>query len=285
MKIRSCSLLLIPLLAVTGCDQLQTSLNGDQAASTTTADTASAAATDSSAVVATVNGSRITKDVLDVYAGQRMSKNAEDATPEAMLNELITLELMRQEADSKGLGSQPVVMASLNQLQRSALAGAAIKDYMDKNPVTDEDAKTYYDEQIGTPGKEYKARHILLESEDDAKAVIVMLDTGKDFSELAKEKSTGPSGPTGGELGWFGANQMVKEFSDAAAALEKGSYTKTPVQTQFGWHVIILDDVRDSTPPPFDEVKDRLKMGLANQNLQKHIAEIRETAKIDIPQK
>ncbi len=87
-----------------------------------------------------------------------------------------------------------------------------------------------------------------------------MLDTGRDFSELAKEKSTGPSGPSGGELGWFGAGQMVKPFADAAATMDKGTYSKTPVQTEFGWHVIMLDDVRDSTPPPFEDVKDRLKI-------------------------
>jgi len=285
MKISSCSLLLVPLLALTGCDQLQSSLGTGKPASSTAADTAVATATDTSEVIATVNGAPITKSVLDVYSGQRTSKGAEDATPETMLNELITLELMRQEADSKGLGSHPVVVASINQLQRSALAGAAIKDFMDNNPITDDDAKAYYDENIATPTKEYKARHILLENEEDAKAAISMLDNGSDFSELAKEKSTGPSGPTGGELGWFSPAQMVKEFSDATAALEKGSYTKTPVQTQFGWHVIMLDDIRDSTPPPFDDVKGRLKVGLANQKLQQHIAEIRETAKIDIHQK
>ena len=286
MKIRFCSLLLIPLLTSTGCDQLQTSLNGDKTASTPAADTATAIATanatDSSEVVATVNGAPITRTVLEVYAGQRTAKGADEATTEAVLNELVTLELMRQEADSKGLGSQPMVIASLNQLQRSALAGAAIKDFMEKNPITDADAKTYYDEQIGVPGKEYKARHILVETEEIAKTVISMLDGGMDFSELAREKSTDSSGANGGELGWFSPQQMVKEFSDAAAALEKGSYTKSPVQSQFGWHVIMLEDVRDSTPPPFDEVKDRLKMGLANQSLQQHIQQIRETAKIEI---
>jgi peptidyl-prolyl cis-trans isomerase C len=282
MKLRSYSLLLVPLLAITGCDQMQTSLDSARNDSKTPATAETSAAAETGEVVATVNGSPITKAVLDVYSGQRMAKGAEEATPETMLNELITLELMRQEADSKGLGSQPVVVASIDQLQRSALAGAAIKDFMDKNPVQDEAIKTYYDQNIAAPGKEYQARHILVEKEDDAKNIISLLDTGTDFSELAKEKSTDSSGASGGELGWFSPGQMVKEFADAAAALEKGSYTKTPVKTQFGWHVILLEDVRDSTPPPFDDVKDRLKMGLANQELQKHIQQIRETAKIEI---
>ncbi|MGD2112724.1 MAG: peptidylprolyl isomerase, partial [Gammaproteobacteria bacterium] len=144
------------------------------------------------------------------------------------------------------------------------------------------DAKQFYDTQVGVPGKEYKARHILVETEDEAKDIITRLDDGVDFSELAKEKSTGPSGPSGGELGWFGAGQMVKPFADAAAAMEKGTYSKTPVQTEFGWHVIMLDDMRDSTPPPFDDVKERLKVLLTNQNLQQHISELRESASIDL---
>lgn len=279
MNIRLTTLLLVPLLTATGCDQLKTSLD---TAKHTAAPEVTSAAVDDSPAVATVNGTPITRTVLDIYAGQRVAKGAEDASTDTMLNELITLELMRQEAVKNGLGSSPVVIASLNQLERSAMAGAAIKDFMDKNPVSDEQAKAYYDEQIAIGGKEYKARHILLEKEDDAKTVISMLDTGMDFGELAKEKSTGPSGPTGGELGWFSPGQMVKEFSDATAALEKGKYTEKPVQTQFGWHVIQLEDVRDITPPPFDDVKDRLKVGLANQNLQNHIKEMRAQAQVQV---
>jgi peptidyl-prolyl cis-trans isomerase C len=189
---------------------------------------------------------------------------------------------MRQDSIKKGLDSQPVVIATLNQTTRTTLAGIAIKDFMSKNPVTDEAAKVAYDEQMGAAGKEYNARHILVADEDTAKEVIKLLDSGSDFSELAKEKSTGPSGASGGKLGWFGAGQMVKPFSDAAAELEKGAYTKAPVQTQFGWHVIILDDVRDSTPPPFDDVKDRIKMLLANQQLQAYVESMKNTATIDI---
>jgi len=277
MKIRSYSLLLVPLLALTGCDQMQSSLETAK-----TADNAVAPAADTGDVVVTVNGKTISKTVLDVYSGQREAKGAQDASRDSILNELIALELMRQEADNKGLGSQPVVIASINQLQRSALAGAAIKDFMEKNPVTDADARAYYDEKINIPGKEFKARHILVDTEDDAKAIISMLDSGKDFSELAKQKSTDSSAASGGDLGWFRPGQMVKEFADAAAALEKGHYTKTPVKTQFGWHVIMLDDVRDTTPPPFDDIKDRLKLGLAQQKLQKHMAELRKAATIVI---
>jgi peptidyl-prolyl cis-trans isomerase C len=272
----------IPLLAVlalvAGCDKLPSAGQTDA--------TAPAASTPviEGVVVATVNGTPLTQSVLAVYSAQRKSQraNPEDSNQEDVLNELIALELMRQESVSKGLNAQPMVVAALNQQERTALAGAAIKDFMNNNPVSDEAAKELYDAQIGKPGKEFNARHILVETEDEARAVIALLDQGSDFSELAKEKSTGPSGSSGGKLGWFGAGQMVAPFSDATAKLEKGEYTKEPVQTQFGWHVIILDDTRESTPPPFEDVKDRLKMLLANQQLQQHVEELKTSADIEI---
>jgi peptidyl-prolyl cis-trans isomerase C len=265
------------LLILGGCDQMQTALPTSPVTSGSTAPELTGE------VVATVNGNKITEDVFDVYSNQRAAKaHGSDADRETILNELVALELMRQEAIAKGLANTTLVAATLNQLDRSTMAGAAIKSFMDENPVTDEAVKAFYDAQVGVPGKEYKARHILVETEDEAKAIIAELDSGKDFSELAKEKSTGPSGPSGGELGWFGAGQMVKPFADAAAAMEKGTYSKEPVQTEFGWHVIMLDDTRESTPPPFEDVKERLKLLMANQNLQEHINTLREAAKVEI---
>jgi peptidyl-prolyl cis-trans isomerase C len=280
MNYRHTLVLIASLAAVSGCDQMQSGSltdTGNTATSTTP--------TVEGVVVATVNNSPITQDVLDVYASQRKAQagnNEQANSEEAVLNELISLELMRQDAVSKGLNKQPIVIAALDQQTRTALAGAAIKDFMASNPVSDEAAQALYDEQIGVAGKEYNARHILVADEETANEVIKLLDSGSDFSELAKEKSTGPSGPSGGKLGWFGADQMVKPFSEATATLEKGAYTKTPVQTQFGWHVIILDDTRESTPPPFDDVKDRIKLLLANQQLQQYIESMKSSASIDI---
>jgi peptidyl-prolyl cis-trans isomerase C len=270
-------LLIAALVLIAGCDQMQTALKSGPAA-----DNQSAAMTGD--VIATVNGAPITQQVLDVYKQQRAAKGAklDESNPDAPLNELISLELMRQEAVSNGADADPAISATLNQLERSTMAGAAIKTFMTNNTVTDEEARETYDTKIGVGGKEYNARHVLVETEDEAKEIIKLLDDGGDFAELAKQKSTGPSGSSGGELGWFGPGQMVEPFSDATAALEKGSYTKEPVQTQFGWHVILLEDTRDSTPPPFEDVKDRLKLMLTNQKLQEHIAQIRTDAKIDI---
>jgi peptidyl-prolyl cis-trans isomerase C len=278
MNYRHALPLLAALTLVTGCDKLP---SAGQTDATAPAATAPAVEGD---VIATVNGTPLTQSVLDVYSAMRNSQNTnpEGSDPQAVLNELISLELMRQESVSKGLNALPMVVAALDQQERTALAGAAIKDFMNSNPVSDEAAQELYDAQVGKSAKEFNARHILVETEDEAKAVIAQLDKGSDFSELAKEKSTGPSGSSGGKLGWFGAGQMVAPFSEAAAKLNKGEYTKEPVQTQFGWHVIILDDTRESTPPPFEDVKDRLKMLLANQQLQQHVEELKNSATIEI---
>ena len=281
MKYHHYLVLIASLAAITGCDQPSSSSSTNNSA-TTPATTEAPAVT--GVVIATVNSTPITQAELDVYSGQRKAPNnsAEANTQEIIMKELISLELMRQESLSKGLDKQPMVVATMDQQVRTALAGAAIQNFMVSNPVTDEDAKKVYDEKMGKPTKEFNARHILVKEQDEAVVIIELLDKGGDFSELAKEKSTGPSGASGGELGWFNETQMVKPFSEAAAGLEKGQYTKTPVQTQFGWHVIILDDSRESTPPPFDDVKDRLKMVLVNQKMQQHVEALREAATIDI---
>jgi peptidyl-prolyl cis-trans isomerase C len=281
MNYRHYLVLIVSLAALAGCDQMQ---SGSRTDSDAAVSAPAAAPAVSGKVAALVNGAPITQNVVDIYATQRKAQpgNEEADSQEVILNELISLELMRQDAVNKGLDTQAAVIATLDQQNRTALAGAAIKDYMAKNPVSDEAARAAYDEQMGAAGKEYNARHILVADEETANNVIKLLDSGSDFSELAKEKSTGPSGPSGGKLGWFSPGQMVKPFSDAAAGLEKGAYTRTPVETQFGWHVIILDDVRDSTPPPFDDVRDRIKLLLANQQLQQYVETMKENAAIEI---
>ena len=246
-------------------------------------DAATTAATPPGKVLATVNGSAITQPVLDVYMEIRKNqKPGNSADRDTVLNELISLELMSQEGINKGLETNPTVIATLDQQQRTVFASAAIKDFLANNPVSDEQARELYDNQIGKAGKEYNARHILVKTQEEAVDIIKQLDNGGNFEELAKEKSTGPSGKAGGKLGWFSPTQMVKPFSDATAKLEKGSYTKEPVQTQFGWHVILLEDSRELTPPAYDEVKERVKLVIANQELQAHIQQLRASADVEI---
>jgi peptidyl-prolyl cis-trans isomerase C len=269
--------LLLPalLLALFGCDQLHTPHQAGNTAATPEPE---------GPVVVTVNGEPIMKSVVDIYAAQRTAnvKKGEKVNDQAILDEMISLELMRQEGVSEGLDTTPVVVATLDQQTRTLLAGAAIRDFIKKNPVTDEQARQVYDKEIGKPTTEYNARHILVKTREEAEEIIHKLDNGADFATLAKAKSTDTSASDGGSLGWFSTAQMVQPFADAVAKLQKGSYTKEPVQTKYGWHVILLEDTRESTPPAFDDIKDRLKVLVANQHLQQHIQQVREKAKIEI---
>jgi len=245
-----------------------------------------AAVQDDSAVVATVNGTPITERALALYQQQRHSRRPNDPTGQdhdAVLNEMINLELARQAGVQQGLDQRSDIQLQIEQQRRAVIAAAAIQEQLQTKPVSEADLKKLYDDNVGD-GKEYKARHILVEQEQQARDLIGELDGGADFSELAKQHSTGPSGKTGGELGWFSAAQMVKPFSDALAGMEKGSYSKEPVQTQFGWHVIMLDDTRESEVPSFEQVKGQLQMMAQNQQVQDYVASLRSNATIEIAQ-
>lgn len=247
---------------------------------------APAAVKDDSAVVATVNGAAITERALDLYQQQRHSRRPNDTTGQdrdAVLNELINLELARQAGVQQGLDQQTDIQLQIEQQRRAVIAAATIQHQLQTSPASEADLKKLYDDNVGD-GKEYKARHILVEEQQQARDLIGELDGGADFSELAKQHSTGPSGKTGGELGWFSASQMVEPFSDALAGMEKGSYSKEPVQTQFGWHVIMLDDTRESEVPSFEQVKGQLQMMAQNQQVQDYVASLRSSAAIEIVQ-
>jgi peptidyl-prolyl cis-trans isomerase C len=278
MKLRYLTLAIGVMIMTGGCDQLQSAGQDSSAAP-------ASAVNDDSAVEATVNGAPITAAVLSLYEKQmktlRPSANIDRNT---ILDEVITLELASQNGSKEGLDKDTTLQLQIEQQRRSVIAAAAIQKYLKDHPITDEELHKLYDEQV-PKGSEYKARHILVEDEDQAKELIVELDGGADFSELAKKHSTGPSGKNGGELGWFSAKQMVAPFSEAVAKLEKGSYTKEPVKTQFGWHVIVLDDVRESTPPSFEQVKPNLQAFAQKQRIQQYVSELRENAKIEIMNK
>ncbi len=239
-------------------------------------------------VVAVVNGKPITQAEYDSYARERsMHRPHGSASPDeerkVIVDELVNLELIRQDAVSKGLDKKPEVVADMENQRRTILVGTAVRDYVENNPISDEDLKQEYDERVaGQSSMEYKARHILVSSEDDAKTIIAELDKGADFAALAKEHSADNSAQQGGDLGWFSAEQMVKPFADAVKGMEKGTYSKTPVQTEFGWHVILLDDTRQNPPPPFEQVKDRMRAFMQNQQINDYIGKLREQAKIEI---
>ena len=235
----------------------------------------------------TVNGESVSKAMYALYFQDRM-RNVPDAktSPEMqmnVLNELSNVIIAAQDAEKKGIDKRPEVAATLALLRAKLLTQTVIQEYAKANQPTEDQVKTYYEaEYANQSNQEYKARHILVKEEAQAKSLLEELANGADFAELAKTHSTGPTGKNGGDLGWFDANQMVKPFADAVAALEKGDYSKEPVQTQFGWHVILLEDSRSIDPPAFEDVKDQVRKAVQNQKLMAYMEQLRSRAKISI---
>ena len=180
------------------------------------------------------------------------------------------------------MDKKPDFIAKEELTRRELLVNMYIQDYMKAHPVSEADTKAAYEKfktELGD--KEYNARHILLSSEAEAKDVIAQLKKGGDFNSIAKDKSKDPgSKDKGGDLGWFSLSGMVKPFSDAVTKLSKGGLTAEPVQTQFGWHVIKLDDVRDMKAPPYDKVKDGLQKQLGQRQLEKMLTDLRAKATV-----
>ena len=221
------------------------------------------AAEDGDKVVATVNGEAITEADVAIAAQDYAQDLAQ--VPEALRRNLLVGVLvdMRVLADASLKAGRDQEAGVKRQLEYARLRTLRDSYFNEKNTLEPDEAalKKLYDEQYGDfkGPEEVHARHILVKTEDEAKAIIKELDGGKDFAEVAKEKSTGPSGPNGGDLGYFTKDRMVAEFADAAFALEPGTYSKEPVKTQFGWHVIKVEDKRAQPAPSFDEVKNQLR--------------------------
>jgi len=236
-------------------------------------------------VLATVDGTPITQQ--DMITFMQLKQQTQPGTmmnPGLMLNELINTRLLVAEAEAKGIEQQEEVVRLLRVQRAATLVSALIRDFVDNIELSDADLKVEYDAQIaGIDKMEYMASHILLENEDAAKMVIGKVKAdGSNFADLAKEFSTGPSGKDGGSLGWFSASAMVPEFSDAVKTMNKGDISKTPVQSEFGWHVIYLEDTREVELPTFEESKERLELIVTQKKLQEHIAALREKADIQV---
>ena len=245
---------------------------------------APAAAEKASPTLVTVNGKAINANLLDTFLQAVTGKPAAEATKEqrdALLEQLVNMTLAAQAAEKDGLASSPDVQARLDLLHSQILAEAASDKYVKSHPVSDDEVKAAYDSEVANMPKEYKARHILVETKEAADAVIKELLAGGDFAKIAKAKSKDPgSAAKGGDLGWFSAQTMVKPFSEALAKLEKGKTTTEPVQTQYGYHVIQLEDVRSPTAPAFEDVKEQVKMFAQRKKLQAYLDDLRKTAKI-----
>ena len=244
----------------------------------------SSAAAPAAKTVVTVNDTKIDSQMFDTFLQAVTGKPASEATKEqrdALLDQLVNMTLAAQAAEKDGLAKNPDVAARINLLRTQILAEAASDKYAKAHPVSDDEIKAEYDTQVAMMPKEYKARHILVKTEDAAKAVIKDLEAGGDFAKIAKAQSKDPgSAANGGDLGWFSGQSMVKPFSDALAKLEKGATTTAPIQTQYGWHVIRLEDTRTSEAPAFDDVKEQVKMLAQRKKLQTYLDELRKTAKV-----
>jgi peptidyl-prolyl cis-trans isomerase C len=235
--------------------------------------------------IAIVNGKAVPTARMDALA-QQVARSGRPVTPEMqgqMREEIIAREIFTQEAQARGLDATEDYKNQLDLTRQSILIRELFADFQKKNPVTDEETKAEYDKfASANAGKEYRARHILVEKEDQAKALIAQLKKGAKFEDLAKKNSKDPgSGANGGDLDWANASSYVKEFSDALVALSKGKMTDTPVKTQFGYHIIRLEDQREAQLPRYEDVKPQIAQQLQQQKIAKFQDDLRAKAKVE----
>ncbi|MGR3591302.1 MAG: peptidylprolyl isomerase [Limimaricola soesokkakensis] len=244
-----------------------------------------ASAQQASDVVATVNGTEITLGEMIITRSQ-LPQQYQQLPPETLFQGILD-QLIQQQVLADTLENTPArVELALQNQRRSLLAGEAINAMMQEE-VSDEALQEAYDEAFADaePVQEYNASHILVETEEEAQAVLERLEAGEDFAEVAKEVSTDPgSGAQGGSLGWFAEGMMVEPFQAAVAELEKGGMTETPVETQFGFHVIRLDDTRTQEPPSLDEVREDLASQIQQSKIEERLTELEGEAEITRPE-
>lgn len=282
-KIAAASVWALGLTVLTGCNAADTPPN--KTAAPAAASPAATSATDASKPVAVVNGVAIPQSQYNLLKQERVTQGQPDNenTAAALRESLINAEILAQQATKQGLDKDPAMQARFALVKTEILAKAYLASYVQSHPISEADLKAEYDKVKAKMGnKEYEVGHILVSSEAEAKEVIAQLNSKKaKFEDLAKKKSKDSSAAKGGLIGWAAPGNLVKEFSDAMMQLKKGEYTKTPVQTKFGWHVIRVNNIRDLKLPPFDEVKDQLRGEMEQQMVKKAIADLRATAKVE----
>jgi peptidyl-prolyl cis-trans isomerase C len=235
--------------------------------------------------IAIVNGKAVPKSRVDALA-QQVARSGRPVTPEMqaqLKEEVIAREIFIQEAQKKGLDVAEDFKIQMELARQTLLIRELFSEFQKANPVTDADVKAEFDKfTAANSGKEYKARHILVEKEADAKAIIAQLKKGGKFEDIAKKSSKDPgSGAKGGDLDWANPGNYVAEFSQALTGLTKGKLTETPVKTQFGYHIIRLDDIRDAQLPKFEEVKPQITQQMQQQKMNKYQEDLRAKAKVE----
>lgn len=236
--------------------------------------------------VATVNGVAVPESVFRLYSLTALQKNAEELTEEeraSVLDDLIRFQVLADAANDQGLLTERTIAAEMELQRLQYLARTMAVRFLEENPATEAELRAAYEENLPRfSNTQYKARHILLDSEAEAQEIIVALDAGGDFATLARERSTGPTGPQGGDLGWFSADSMVEPFADAVRAMEPATYSLEPVQTRFGWHVISLEETRDQQAPGLDAVRVEIANLVDRQKLEEYVTGLREAAEVAV---
>lgn len=236
--------------------------------------------------IAVVDGRRIPTSVFNHFtrtAQQREADSLDEQERTLLIDQMVTIQLLANAATADGLPNEQEIAAELEYARLQLLARAMTLKFSDDNPPTEAELRRVYEENLPRlANTQYRARHILVETEDEAASVITQLDDGAAFADLAREHSTGPTGPDGGDLGWFSADSMVAPFADAVADAEVGVHIPTPVQTRFGWHVILVEEKREQQPPGLESVRAELMSEVDRQKLSDYISALRERAEVEI---
>lgn len=234
--------------------------------------------------LAKVNGVAISASVAELMVAEQVAQGApnNEELRRAVKDELVRRELLAQEAKKKGLDKKPEMIARMDVARQGILIGGFISEWARANPVSDASVKAEYDRRVKEmSGNEYKVRHIQLEKEADAKAIISKLQTGAKFEDLAKESVDAGSKENGGDIGWVSPQGVPPEMSAVLSKLEKGKFHGMPIQTTYGFHVVKLEDTRQAVPPKYEDVQANLRQGLEQQALSKYISELMSKAKVE----
>jgi len=234
--------------------------------------------------VATVNGKALPKSEFDLYVTNMSRQSGRDVTEEQkadLLDQYIKMQLAAEEAEKAGVEKEQKVRDQLALARVQVLVDAGLQKYLEAHPVQESELRPEYDAQVAALPREYHARHILVDDQAAAVAITKELKGGADFAKLAAKRSKDSSSKSGGDLGWFTLDTMVKPFADAVKSMQPGQLTEQPVQSQYGWHVIKLEESRATNAPPFDEVKDRVKMFVQRKKLNAHLDELYKAAKVE----
>jgi peptidyl-prolyl cis-trans isomerase C len=239
-------------------------------------------------LIATINGQPYELDLFRAFYGERLQQTGGQDSPqlqEQAFNEFMNLVVASQEGEKRNLGDTEEVQTALELQRMMVLSAAALQAIGAESDPSEEELKAAYENFVEQSQRtEYKARHILLDDKEKAQGLIKQLDeaNGEGFEKLAEENSLGPTAEKGGDLGWFDSRRMVKPFADAVAEMEPGTYSEQPVQTQFGWHVIKLEETRAAEPPSFEQAKPQLEALERRQKVTNALAQMRTDAKLEL---